>query len=209
MDLLQLLGYLIDAVQNIKSLEQAVEGDMYTILTAIGDNHYSAAIRTLRDVAKSSKPAREVESAITQLRGAYEAYLKNTNNSIFRYGVLNRGKGPKEHKKCCEVLTLIALCYAYLREAELSNDCLIRSRKHFNSYAIQTLQVIDNKIKGTYFNFKFGSSLRDTYRKERAREKEKIKVERVALEEFIAATQKQSGLMKSRKNSPTKRKKSR
>jgi hypothetical protein len=204
MELLQLLGYLFDAVQNIKSLEQAVEGEMYTILTAIGDNHYSAAIRALRDASKSSNPTREVESAITHLRGAYEAYLKNTKNSIFRYGFINRGKGPKEHKKCCEISTVMAVCYTYLREAELSKECLNRSQKHFNSYAVQTIEVIDNRIKGTYFNFKFGGGLRDTYKKERASEKEKIRVERAALKEFIDAALKRSSLMKRRRSPTTK-----
>jgi hypothetical protein len=113
MDPVTFIKTLTTAMETVNALKRFVEGEINAVLSAVGDNHFSAAMRALSDREKSRQPDREVTMAITHLRGAYEAHAKG---------------GAKSQVKAYQAACLIAVCYRYLQLCgqELETD-IIRS----------------------------------------------------------------------------------
>ena len=150
MELVALLKILTAGIKTQQALMDLVEGQMYQILIEIGDNQYYAALSALKDMKSSGRPERELESAITNLRSAYQAYDSQSTNSVLRYGLIHAGYGPKEHKKACEAACLIAACYIYLGERELARKYIDFSKHHFERYESETLEIERKKRNTAY-----------------------------------------------------------
>jgi len=81
MELLTFLERIKFAVENLTTLKDFIHNEMAELLLKLGDSQYRAAIDALSQINRSSLPTREVESAITCLRLAYETFYLNAKPS--------------------------------------------------------------------------------------------------------------------------------
>jgi hypothetical protein len=184
-----LLKTLISFVRTAAGLKELVEGQMYRIITELGDVQYNAACSALRDMTRSGRPSREVESAITCLRSAYEAYDSQSTTSVMTYGWAFAGYGPEEHKKACEAACLISVCYAYLREKELTLKYLNLSKKHFDKYESEILEIEEKRRKNTISLGTFIEGKILEWRFPMAQVRARVRDEKTKHNEFVEVTQ--------------------
>jgi hypothetical protein len=101
MEILILVAKFSQALKTYETLRKFIlGGEMAIILNTIGDVHARAAAGALTDREYSKSPEREVESAITSLRSAYESYSSK--------------------QKKYQAAAAIALCYRFLNERKLT-----------------------------------------------------------------------------------------
>ena len=112
MDFLFLFEKVSLALDTYEKLKSFTEIEMIKVLRELGDVEYGSAIKALEDAQKSRNPDREVESAITCLRTAYQAFTLAAKKTKF-FGLM----GPRAHeveeaqRKACESAILIATSY--------------------------------------------------------------------------------------------------
>jgi tetratricopeptide (TPR) repeat protein len=113
MEMLIVFTKLAQAVSSYNTLKNFfVGGEFVVLLNEIGDAHSRAAARALEDKLHSTNPEREVESAITSLREAYETYPNYENKS--------------------QAAAAIALCYYFLGDHRLTAKYLEISKEAFH-----------------------------------------------------------------------------
>lgn len=143
MDLLLLLKTLKPALDNSDKLLAFIKNEMAGVIEKIGDAQFAAAKDALKQAKKSGNEQREINSAITCLRLAYETFQTNANPSWFAAVAANltasfRGKLPSDviaAKKACMSAILIAACYKHLKEDALMREYVNKAHKCFNTYA--------------------------------------------------------------------------
>jgi hypothetical protein len=131
-------------MENINSILSFIEGGkIVEILEKVGDIHYKAAITAFRDRSHSSVPKREIESAITSLRPAYEAFWEAASKTSF-FGWLCEPveKRIENYTKACETALLIAICYKALREQSLTESYLNKAKTCFNKYIESVIDYV-------------------------------------------------------------------
>lgn len=123
-------------------LKQFVQGgQLAETLEAIGDTHYQAGIRSLRDAADSAWLEREVGMAASQFRVAYEAFYRSARSKLRVLGVASLVGMPlafksyeKAYRREAEAAIAAAHCYAMLREKQLTEKFVERASVAFGKY---------------------------------------------------------------------------
>lgn len=154
---------IVKSTLNYRSnLEKFSKDTLVTLLTAIGEQEVKAAIQSLNNTSISTIPTREITIAISNLELAYQRYESITNNSIgsnkdiqsiakdlqsivkdSASKALNPFGEPKSvlgNRKCCEISIVIAICYQFLNEFNLTNQYIETAKKHFYIYAEEALE---------------------------------------------------------------------
>lgn len=140
MELLAFLGQIKSAIKTLTTLKNFIRNEMAEFLLKLGDSQYRAAIDALRQIERSSDPRREIGSAITCLRLAYETFYLNAKSSysaLDNFGSIFLFKVPnyiKAYRKPFECSMLIALCYKDLGEYSLEKTYLKKAKKCFDIY---------------------------------------------------------------------------
>lgn len=109
--ILAVLKPAIAVGKGVASLEEIILGKFGPMLSVMSDIHLKAAARALNDRSKSIQPRREIESALTHLRLAYEA----------EEAIIAQAWGPQcsRHLHASSIALMIATSYSYLQEPGL------------------------------------------------------------------------------------------
>ena len=142
---LELVATVKPFLKSAETLRAFVRDEMAELLEKLGDIQYQAAIGALNDAKKSSQPSREIEMAVTHLRGAYQTFYSIIPKDTFfsglkeaiALGVMGPFYTPKTitgNKKACEAAIMIAICYRDFKEDTLMEEYINRARKHYQKY---------------------------------------------------------------------------
>ena len=115
MNFLALLTTAKEVYDNGKTIHELLVDKTAQIINAIGEKELTSALKTLDDIKYSKNVYREFSSVITQLRLSLEKLSSKTN-------------------KKCKVALLIALCYKFIGEHQLSSQFGVRSISYFNDW---------------------------------------------------------------------------
>ena len=117
---------LVHAASNINNVINFIEGVSFRdALSAIGDNEVEAALLAMQNAKKAHDVKREVESAVNHLQSAHIAYcsvwqqIRGSDFSKWTRGASQDWATLKDAYVSC----LMALCYIYLGEFHLAQDC--------------------------------------------------------------------------------------
>lgn len=114
---------IVSVAETAKSIHQFVEGELVSILTALGEVEYAAAVDALNNISRASKPANQVLLAVGHLQSAHVAYRRiHQIGGAKRYFTLPT-RMLALHKDIF-TLCLMAVCYRYLDEPLLMQDAL-------------------------------------------------------------------------------------
>jgi hypothetical protein len=145
MTLLAECGMLLSVVTNMDKLRKfIVQGDLAATLQRLGEVHYKAGVAALWDAKSSTDPRREVESAITCFRTAYQAYVprrtvtdvlpQHTLRDLLTATLYPAALGVR-HRNACESALLTAMCYRFLEEQTHVKVYAAAADRSFHWYA--------------------------------------------------------------------------
>lgn len=137
---------LLSVISGARELASLLDdNDAILLFADIGDHLGEAAKRALEDSFLSTDKNREIESAITNLRAAYEFYCGALRKSHF-LGIFPRHKllAPN-YWKACEVTSIIAVCYELLGETALAGEYLDRAKRHITYFQISKDTYIERR----------------------------------------------------------------
>jgi len=126
---LDLLSTAKEVYDNYKSIHELLVDETARIINAIGERELNSALKTLDDIRYSKNVQREFSSVITQLRLALEKISSKTT-------------------KKSKVALLIALCYKFIGEYQLSSQFGARSITFFNDWIEAEKKRIFTPAKG-------------------------------------------------------------
>lgn len=115
MSFLALLTTAKEVYDNGKTIHELLVDKTAQIINAIGEKELTSALKTLDDIRYSKNVHREFSSVITQLRLSLEKISSKTT-------------------KKSKVALLIALCYKFIGEYQLSSQFGARSISYFNDW---------------------------------------------------------------------------
>jgi hypothetical protein len=111
-----------------------VGGDLASALKGVGDSHMQAARVALLHCKDSNNPDREIASAITSLREAYEIFAQS--------------KGKYKDRDRYQTALLIAICYSVLKDKNLTLRFLEMAKEDFGRLkSVRTFWLRRNRLE--------------------------------------------------------------
>ena len=117
-------GVIVAATKTAKKVQQFVEGDLLTILSAIADNEYQAARDVLANLHLAKDKKSQMWQVVGHLQSAHTAYwnVYGVSKGFKDYFILTKREAAV--RKDIFTLSLIAICYKYLGETDLMKSAL-------------------------------------------------------------------------------------
>jgi hypothetical protein len=107
-----------------KTIQKFVEGQLVTILSTLGETEYQAASAALANIHLARRPRDQVLLAVGHLQSAHTAYQGIYHHSKNWKDLFTLATRTVALHKDVFTLSLMAICYKYLQEPLLMENCL-------------------------------------------------------------------------------------
>lgn len=132
MKMMTFLHYLNEALEGNHGLQSLIYDEMMNLLKQIGYVENDTAKGSVQESLKSSQGL--VLATITQLQTAYQEFYLRASHKHFGFITRSNHTRANEYGKACMCALLIATCYKYLEEWNLTSRYAHLAVACFHSY---------------------------------------------------------------------------